>query len=283
MCVRCISLTINESLCLRSTRTKATSSTAKPRGSTSASPWWTSSRSASGYRRSCLRRRWRRRAKTRVSLASLCPRILPLLIRFACPNLHPVPVPEAQHLAYSRPRYATLSPALCSIWFCIWTPPCPHAEPETAFFPADWRSNSTSILPPHPLIPPPEFRSQKSAPPSGEPTQTDDQTRRFFWNIPKDLTGSGLLHSGMDQLLKKAAERKHRLSRRLWSCEDEEHLIAHYCWACILMRIETPGGKTLAVHDGRLEMCGKQEMLLFLKLWRTLMLDCGCVFCSYSM
>lgn len=147
MCVRCISLTINVSLCLRSTRTKATSSTAKPRGSTSASPWWTSSRSASGYRRSCLRRRWRRRAKTRVSLASLCPRILPLLIRFACPNLHPVPVPEAQHLAYSRPRYATLSPALCSIWFCIWTPQCPHAEPETAFFPADWRSNSTSILP----------------------------------------------------------------------------------------------------------------------------------------
>lgn len=164
MCVRCISLTINISLCLRSTRMKDTSSTAKPRGSTSASPWWTSSRSASGYRRSCLRRRWRRRAKTRVSLASLCPRIVPLLIRFACPNLHPVPVPDAQHFAYSRPRYATFSPALCSIWFCIWTPPVSACQTWDCLFPADWRSNSTSILP-HILWSPPPQRSDPKSPP----------------------------------------------------------------------------------------------------------------------
>lgn len=55
---------------LRSTQMKATSSTAKPRGSTSASPWWTSLRSASGYQRWRSKACWRRRGKRRVSLAS---------------------------------------------------------------------------------------------------------------------------------------------------------------------------------------------------------------------
>lgn len=54
---------------LRSTQMKATSSTAKPRGSTSASPWWTSLRSASGYQRWRSKACWRRRGKKRVSWA----------------------------------------------------------------------------------------------------------------------------------------------------------------------------------------------------------------------
>lgn len=52
---------------LRSTQMKATSSRVRPPGSTSPSLWSTSSRSASGYRRECLRRFWRRRVKMRVS------------------------------------------------------------------------------------------------------------------------------------------------------------------------------------------------------------------------
>lgn len=136
----------------RSTQMKATSFTAKQQGSTSASPWWTSSRNASGYLKECLRRHWKKRVKTRVSLASLGPpQVLP-----AHPSDQPPLRPHAPSttLVSSRPRYATVI-CSCSICFgsthCIWTPRVRMLNPETAF-PADDRSTPLPILIPHLLL-----------------------------------------------------------------------------------------------------------------------------------
>lgn len=107
---------------------KATSSAAKPRGSTSAAPWSTSSRSASGYRRWRLKACWRKRGKTRVSPASP---------RTRAPNSSPVlPLTPPWSFSSSDADGPRLSPLLSPSRLHL--PSCrPHADPETAFLAKD--------------------------------------------------------------------------------------------------------------------------------------------------
>lgn len=65
----------------------------------------------------------------------------------------------------------------------------------------------------------------------------------MFWDILIDLTGSSLLSQQDGPAPQKAVERKHQLSRRLSSCEETEHPIAHNPWACLLMKNQTPNEK----------------------------------------
>lgn len=110
------------SLCLRSTQTRATSSTVKQRGSISVSPWWTFLRSASGYQKECLRRLWKKRLKMRVRTGLigllLCPRSFQPI--WSSTSLHSVPGVHSMQLSF------VFGPSFSS--------PCPHTAPETAFF-----------------------------------------------------------------------------------------------------------------------------------------------------
>lgn len=84
--------------------------------------------------------------------------------------------------------------------------PCPHAEPETAF-PADDRST-------HP------WRQTQKGPPESQQRLTTWRLEYWF-NRKRFSFAAGWTRSS------KAVERKYRLSHRLSSCEEEEHLIAH--------------------------------------------------------
>lgn len=113
---------------VRSTRMKATSSAAKPHGSTLAAPWSTSSRSASGYRRWRSKACWRKRGKTRVSPASP---------RTCAPNSSPVlPLTPLWSFSSSDADGPRLSPLFSPSRLHL--PSCrPHADPETAFLAKD--------------------------------------------------------------------------------------------------------------------------------------------------
>lgn len=108
----------------RSTRMKATSSAEKPRASTSPAPWSTSSRSASGYRRQCLKACWRKRGKTRVSPASR---------RVRAPESSPVlPLTPSWSFSSNVADSPRLSPVFSRSRLRLLTRR-PHADPETAF------------------------------------------------------------------------------------------------------------------------------------------------------
>lgn len=96
-----------------------------------------------------------------------------------------------------------LSPALCSIWFCIWTP---RVRMPNLRLPFSSRLTIDLILRPSSLPPPilwcPLQSSDLKRPPPPSPPESRHRLTTSFWNIPNDLTGSSLLHSGMDQLLK---------------------------------------------------------------------------------
>lgn len=164
----------------RSTQMKATSFTAKQQGSTSASPWWTSSRNASGYLKECLRRHWKKRVKTRVSLASLGPppkSFLPIHPT----NCHSVHMPQAQHwcpVVHDMQLSFVLAPFVLvrltafglPVSAC-WTLRLPFQQ-----------TTDRLLCPSSFLIFCSEFRSKR---PSREPTKTDDLTWCFgiYWLI----------------------------------------------------------------------------------------------------
>lgn len=113
---------------VRSTRMKATSSAAKPHGSTSAAPWSTSSRSASGYRRWRSKACWRKRGKTRVS---------PTSPRTRAPNSSPVlPLKPPWSFSSSEADGPRLSPLFSPSRLHL-PSHRPHADPETAFLAKD--------------------------------------------------------------------------------------------------------------------------------------------------
>lgn len=211
------------SLCLRSTQTKATSFTVKQHGSTSASPWWTSSRNASGYQNECLRKPWRRRAKTRVSSASWGSRApTPSCPFVRLPNLHPVPVPK--HNTGIQSSTICNSHLFLLNLICIWTPRVRMLNLRLPF-------QQTTDLLPHPsshLLPWVQIQMALQR------ANKDWWPDMMFWNILIDLTGSSLLHSRMDQLPQSSGDKASALTQtfKLWG-----DLIAHNSWACILMKI----------------------------------------------
>lgn len=105
---------------------KATSSTAKPRGSTSASPWWTSLRSASGYQRWRSKACWRRRrGKKRVSLASW-----PVHAQQAFPVL---PLTPSRSSFLSTTPTVLISPPFSHHPIFIWSPGIRMLKPRLPF------------------------------------------------------------------------------------------------------------------------------------------------------
>lgn len=150
------------SLCLRSTQTRATSSTVKQRGSISVSPWWTFLRSASGYQKECLRRLWKKRLKMRVRTGLigllLCPRSFQPI--WSSTSLHSVP----------GVQYATL---IC-LWSIVFLPVSTHCTWD-CLFPADNTFDPPPILTPFPPAP---SWNQKG---SWEPVKTDD----LIWSLGK--------------------------------------------------------------------------------------------------
>lgn len=246
-------------LCLRSTQMKATSFTAKQHGSTSASPWWTSSRNASGYQKECLKRRWRKRVKTRVSLPAPAPPSLTTTV----PLLHPVTVLKHN----SGVQLSTIRPSsvLCSLFFWIDSlhlgSDRPHAEPETAS-PAEDGSSPTCT----PILPSSSsaLSFNREALPPTESQQKNWRPDTMFWSIP--IQRKAVSFTAGWSSSSKAVERNRQLSHRLSSCEEKEHLIAH-SWACISIsenRHLVGKIKTLVVVSmGCLELCGYRKCYYF--------------------
>lgn len=110
-------------LFLRSTQTKATSFTLKRHGSTSASPWWTSLRNASGYQKSCSRECWRGKAETMISLAVPAPPKNPPTHKFCWTLTSIQTLCPAVDYSCTRNR---LSPVLLRYIFTYGHPPSPR-------------------------------------------------------------------------------------------------------------------------------------------------------------
>lgn len=161
----------------RSTQMKATSFTAKQQGSTSASPWWTSSRNASGYLKECLRRHWKKRVKTRVSLASLGPPPSP-----SCPSIRPTATPSTCPKHNTGVQSSTICNCHLFLLHLFWfdslhlDSPCPHAEPWDCL---SSRRQIDSFAHPH---------SSSSAPSSDPKGPLESQQRLMTWHDVLEYT-----------------------------------------------------------------------------------------------